>query len=359
MIDYRSKTQQELERLMESWGESAFRGRQLFRWLWKPTLSGLDEISEMSKSLRARLVREGFLYDLDIVARQVSSSDTTCKWAFKLFDGSLIETVLIPGDTHTTLCVSSQVGCAMGCTFCKTGSMGFFRNLYPSEIAGQVLAVMKDTSKELWPRNIVYMGMGEPLANFDNVVSSIKILTNELGLNFSKRRITVSTCGVAPLIPRLGKEVDVGLAISLHATTDDLRSRIMPINKRYPLKDLMVACKQFELPKRRRITFEYIVLGGVNHFPDDAKRLAGLIESIPSKINLIAYNEVDGLDFRPPTQEELSDFQALLVKKGFTAIIRKSKGRDIDAACGQLWSNFSKKDKNRKSALVDFVSKHP
>ncbi len=350
MIDYRSKTRKELERLMESWGESAFRGRQLFRWLWKPGLSGLNEISEMSKSLRARLVREGFLYDLEVVARQVSSSDGTCKWAFRLFDGSLIETVLIPGDTHTTLCVSSQVGCAMGCTFCKTGSMGFFRNLYPSEIAGQVLAVMKDTSQKLWPRNIVYMGMGEPLANFENVVSSIKILTNELGLNFSKRRITVSTCGVAPLIPRLSKEVDVGLAISLHATTDELRSRIMPINKRYPLKELMAACKQFELPKRRRITFEYIVLGGVNHFRDDARRLARLLSSIPSKINLIAYNEVDGLDFRPPTREELLCFQDMLVKRGFTAIIRKSKGCDIDAACGQLWSNFSK-EKGRKEAV--------
>ena len=315
MIDYRSKTVEELEQLIISWGEAAFRARQLFKWLWKPGLSDFDDITELPKALRVRLALEGFLYRLDVAGMIASRFDATCKWAFRLFDGKIIETVLIPGNSHTTLCVSSQAGCAMGCSFCKTGTMGFSRNLLPSEIVGQVLGVMEQTEQYLWPRNIVFMGMGEPLANFENVISAIKILTHQLGLNFSTRRITVSTCGLAPKIVRLGKTISVGLAISLHATTDELRNRLMPVNKRYPLKQLMEACRKFEMPKRRRITFEYIVLGGVNHSRQDAKRMARLLNGIPSKINLIPYNKVNGLSFREPTNQELYNFQEQLAQK--------------------------------------------
>ncbi|NPA95705.1 MAG: 23S rRNA (adenine(2503)-C(2))-methyltransferase RlmN [Thermodesulfobacteria bacterium] len=323
---------------MESWGEAAFRGRQLFKWLWTPGFASLDEVTDLPKTLRARLALEGYVYNLETVSVVASKLDDTCKWAFRLEDGSVIETVLIPGDSHATLCVSSQVGCAMGCRFCKTGSMGFVRNLSPSEIAGQVLSVIEQLGSEQRPRNLVFMGMGEPLANFENVVASIRILSSELGLNYSKRRITVSTSGIAPKIVELGNEIDVGLAISLHATTNSLRDRLMPINRRYPLEVLMDACRRFKLPRRRRITFEYIVLKGLNHSREDANRLARLLDGIPSKINLIPYNYVEGLEFQAPSEREVLDFQKLLIDKGFTAIIRKSRGRDIEAACGQLWS---------------------
>ncbi len=338
MIDYRSKTVNELEELMKSWGEAAFRGRQLFKWLWTPGFSSLHDITDLPKSLRARLAIEGFVYNLETVSLVASRFDDTCKWAFRLTDGSVIETVYIPGDSHATLCVSSQVGCAMGCRFCKTGSMGFIRNLTPSEIAGQVLSVIEQLGHEERPRNIVFMGMGEPLANFHNVVASIKILSHDLGLNYSKRRITVSTCGIAPKIVELGEAVDVGLAISLHATTDSLREKLMPVNRRYPLDVLMDACRRFRLPRRRRITFEYIVIKDLNHSKRDAERLCRLLKGIPSKINLIPYNHVDGLEFEAPGEEDVLRFQQSLIEQGFTAIIRKSRGRDIDAACGQLWS---------------------
>ena len=341
MIDYRSKTLEELQEIINRLGEPSFRAKQLFKWLWKPGFSSFDQITDLPKALRVRLALEGFLYNLETVQVVSSRLDETCKWAFRLFDNKVIETVLIPGDGHTTLCVSSQVGCAMGCRFCKTGTMGFSRNLVPSEIAGQVISVIEQTEPDLWPRNIVFMGMGEPLANFRNVVSAIKILTHELGLNFSKRRVTVSTCGLAPQIERLGNEIQVGLAISLHATTDELRDRLMPINKKYPIRELMMACRRFKLPKRRRITFEYLILKGLNHFESDAKRLSVLLKGIPSKINLIPYNEVKGLEFKSPTQDEVLDFQSHLRKRGFTAIVRKSRGSDIEAACGQLWSKVT------------------
>ncbi len=338
MIDYRSKTPAELEVLMESWGEAAFRARQFFKWLWKPGFSGITEITELPKALRARLAIEGLVYDLKVQEVITSLLDGTVKWAFRLSDGAIIETVLIPSNSHTTLCISSQVGCGMGCRFCRTGTMGFERNLVPSEIAGQVLAVLEQTERERWPRNIVFMGMGEPLANFENVVSAVRILTHELGLNFSKRRITVSTCGLAPQIVRLGKETEVGLAISLHATTDELRDKIMPVNRRYPLGELMEACRRYRLPRRRRITFEYIIFRGLNHSQQDALRLSHLLRGIPSKINLIAYNQVQGLGFDAPRHEDVAQFQRYLLNIGFTAVVRKSRGRDINAACGQLWA---------------------
>ncbi len=335
MIDVRSKTVQELELFMESIGEAAFRGRQLFKWCWKPGINDFNQITEFSKVLRQKLKNYGFFYKVEVADKKISKDGTT-KWAFKLIDGHIIESVLIPERTHFTLCVSTQVGCAMKCRFCRTGLMGFKRNLTPSEIAIQPLKAMEEMDEPNNLRNLVFMGMGEPLANFDNLLSALKILTSDLGLNFSTRKITVSTCGIVPKIMELGKHTDVGLAISLHATTDEIRNKIMPINKRYNLASLLDACKKFPLPRRRRITFEYILLQDINDSELDAKRLAKLLRPIPSKINLIPFNKSKGIEFKEPSYENVLRFQEILKKEGYTAIIRKSKGKDIAAACGQL-----------------------
>ena len=338
MIDFRSLSRSDLEALMQAWGQPVFRGRQLFRWLWRPGFRSLHKLTEFSKELRSWISQKGYVYHMEAVQRQCSL-DGTIKWAFRLRDGLIIETVLIPERDHTTVCISSQAGCAMGCAFCHTARMGLSRNLLPSEIAGQVLVVAESVPAEGRPRNIVFMGMGEPLANLDNVIKAIRILTDDLGLNFSQRRITVSTCGLVPEIYKLGEAAEVGLAVSLHATTDKTRSRLMPINRVYPIGELLHACKLFKMPKRRRITFEYLLIKGINDFEQDAYKLARLLGGIRSKINIIPYNYCPGVEFEEPDREAVSRFQDILKSKGFTAVIRKSRGRDIEAACGQLCSN--------------------
>ena len=335
MTDVRSLSCSELESLVEERGLPAFRGRQLFKWLWKNGIYSIEEITEFSRSLRRDLAGLLFIYNLEQIRRQ-SSRDGTVKWAYRLKDGLVIETVLIPERDHTTLCVSSQAGCAMGCTFCLTGKMGFFRNLAPSEIAGQVLAAIRDVPRQQRPRNLVFMGMGEPLANFENLLAAMEILKSDLGLNFSDRRITVSTCGIAPKIIELGQRSRTGLAISLHATTDEQRDRLMPVNRTYPISELLSACRQFKLPSRRRITFEYLLIRGINDSREDAYRLSQLLTDLPSKVNLIPFNECAELSFREPERESVLEFQTVLKRLNHTVIIRKSKGRDIDAACGQL-----------------------
>ncbi len=335
MIDICSKTRKELEEFFKERNEAAFRGRQLFKWLWQKGVNSFNEMTDLPKSFREELSHSCFIYSLKPFKKELSQ-DGTIKWALRLKDGLVIETVAIPEKDHFTICISSQVGCGMGCLFCKTGTMGLKRNLEPSEIACQALFVKKELSKSLPVRNIVFMGMGEPLANLENVLKAIEILTDDLGLSFSKRRITVSTSGIVPKIVELGKRADVGLAISLHATTDKIRNKLMPINKKYPINKLLSVCKNYNLPKRRRITFEYLLIKGINDSLDDAKRLSRLLAEIPSKINLIPFNPVDGLEFRAPDFENIMEFQEILKSKGYTTIIRKSKGRDISAACGQL-----------------------
>ena len=335
MIDICSKNRKELEEFFKKKDGAAFRGRQLFKWIWQKGSSSFKEMTDLPRGLREELSHSCFIYSLKPIKKNVSQ-DGTIKWALGLLDGLVIETVAIPERDHFTLCISSQVGCAMGCLFCKTGTMGLKRNLEPSEIACQALFARKELSKDLPVRNIVFMGMGEPLANLENVLKAIEILTDHLGLSFSKRRITVSTSGIVPKIVELGKRTDVGLAISLHATTDRVRNRLMPINRRYPINELLSACKNYDLPKRRRITFEYLLIKGINDSPDDARRLSRLLAEIPSKINLIPFNPVDGFDYAPPDFEKITEFQQILKSKGYTTIIRKSKGKDIGAACGQL-----------------------
>lgn len=330
-------TRQELEALAVSLGFSAFRGRQLFRWLWRPGFVNMEQATDLARDTRRIFAEKGRIYNLELHKRQVSR-DGTEKFGFRLSDGLTIEAVLIPEEDHYTLCLSTQAGCAMGCAFCHTARMGFKRNLLPSEIAGQVLAVQGLVAPHKWPRNLVFMGMGEPLANLAHLLTSLNILSDDLGLNFSSRRITVSTCGLVPEMLELGSKTTVGLAVSLHATTDEIRDRIMPVNRRYPLKTLLAACKSYPLPKRRRITFEYLLLADVNDSPTDARRLVRLLSNIPSKINLIPFNASVGIPFNAPALERVMEFQAILVNAGFTAIIRKSKGQDIAAACGQLYA---------------------
>lgn len=337
IMDYRSMTRHELELLAVSLGLSAFRGRQLFRWLWRPEFVDMEQATDLSRDTRRLFVKKGRIYSLELHTRQ-TSLDGTEKFGFRLSDGLTIETVLIPEEDHYTLCLSTQVGCAMGCAFCHTARMGFKRNLLPSEIAGQVLAVQGIVDANKWPRNLVFMGMGEPLANLKHLLTSLNILCDELGLNFSSRRITVSTCGLVPEMLEFGSKTAAGLAISLHATTNEVRDHLMPVNRRYSLTTLLSACKIYPLPKRRRITFEYLLLADVNDSPEDARRLVRLLSNIPSKINLIPFNASEGIPFNAPFLQRVLEFQAILVSAGFTAIIRKSKGQDIAAACGQLYT---------------------
>jgi len=346
LIDIRNMTRKGLEAWAEGQGLQPFRGRQIFKWLWLDRPAAFRDFTDISKGLRAQLEEQFFLYDLVAVSKQVSR-DGTIKWAFRLSDGETVESVLIPEADHTTLCLSTQVGCRMGCRFCLTARMGFSRNLTASEIAGQALAairLLKEGSPAIQrPRNIVFMGMGEPLDNLSNLIAAIEILTDELGLNFSLRRITVSTSGLVPEMIELGKALDIGLAVSLHATTNQVRDRLMPINRRFPIERLMKGCRDFPMSKRRRITFEYLMLKGINDSVDDARRLVRLLKGIPSKVNLIPFNPCPELPFEASDKEAIARFQEILKGANLTAIIRKSKGQDILAACGQLNSRLSRR----------------
>jgi 23S rRNA (adenine2503-C2)-methyltransferase len=270
------------------------------------------------------------------IDRLQTSVDGTKKALFRLADGLTVESVLIPGRTHWTACISTQAGCAMGCRFCLTGRQGLRRNLLPSEITGQMTMLRRHTPEGPQIKNIVLMGMGEPLANYDHTVKAIRILTSDHGLGFSNRRITVSTCGLAPQIVRLGQEICVNLAISLNAPDDRRRDELMPINRKYPLAELLAACRDYPMPGRRMLTFEYILMAGVNDAPADAAHLARLLKGIHCKFNLIAFNEFPGSPYRTPSPEAVSAFQQVLLDHHYTAILRASKGRDILAACGQL-----------------------
>jgi 23S rRNA (adenine2503-C2)-methyltransferase len=265
------------------------------------------------------------------------SVDGTRKYLFTLHDQALIESVCIPMKEHLTLCISSQVGCSVNCVFCLTGQQGFTRQLTSGEILGQVLAVQQDLPSEERISNIVFMGMGEPLLNYHATVKAIRMMLAEEGLNFSNRKITVSTAGIIPGIQRLGQEdFTINLAVSLNAATDEIRSRLMPVNRTYPLAQLLNACRAYPLAERRRITFEYILLNGINDTPDHAKILTKILQGIRCKINLIPYNTTLNSPYLPSPEEHILAFQNVLSQHGYSAFIRESKGADISAACGQL-----------------------
>jgi 23S rRNA (adenine2503-C2)-methyltransferase len=266
----------------------------------------------------------------------LESKDGTKKALLRLEDGLFIESVLIPGKSHWTICISTQAGCAMDCKFCLTARQGWKRNLQPSEIAGQLIALKQETSGGPNIKNIVMMGMGEPLANYKNTLKAINILTCDFGLGFSNRKITVSTCGLAPQIVQLGRDVCINLAVSLNAPDNAIRDKLMPVNKKYPLQVLLDACKNYPMPGRRLLTFEYILIKDVNSSINDALKLAALLKDLRCKLNLIVLNEFPGSPFKSPPPKEVEAFQQILIKKHYTTMIRASKGSDIFAACGQL-----------------------
>lgn len=332
-INLKSLSGEELSVFMKDQGLPTYRTGQLISWVYMKYAASLDEITEFSKDLRARLGESCYIGGLSVLKRQLSS-DGTEKFLFGLEDGESVESVLIPEKDRLTLCISSQVGCAMGCRFCLTGKSGLVRNLKSWEILDQVLSV----NRLIMPRtvtNIVLMGMGEPLANFDEVVDALKRIISCTGI--SKRKITLSTAGLVSKIRELSRKApDVNLAVSLNATTDEVRDSIMPVNKKYPIRSLIEACRNYPLRPMRKITFEYVLIAGVNDSPADARRLVRLLRGIPCKINLIPFNPFEESDLQRPSDAGVLVFQELLTDNSLTALIRESKGQDIRAACGQL-----------------------
>ena len=339
-IDLKGLDTRETEEWVEGLGLEKYRGRQIRQWIFKKFASSYDEMTNLSASLRNLLKEKTNINHLEKIKTQISK-DATEKYLFRLFDGQQIESVLIPERDHYTLCISSQAGCAMGCTFCLTARQGLKRNLTPSEIIDQVIHAKRSIKEPDRLTNIVFMGMGEPLANYYGVIRAIGNMIAEDGMNFSHRKVTLSTCGLVPMIRALGRDTTVNLAVSLNAADDEIRNLLMPVNKKHNLKSLIAACRDFPLPNRRMITFEYVLIKGINDRSKDAMNLVKLLSGLQAKINLIPYNPLPGADMATPSMESVLEFQDILIKNLFTAIIRKSKGRDISAACGQLNGEFT------------------
>jgi len=334
--DVVGQSREELETLLEAMGQPRYRGRQLFQWVQARRATTSEAMTSLSRPLRSLLAGH-VRVDRPGLVRLQRATDGTRKYLFRLADGEEIESVLIPDDGRLTACISTQVGCPLACRFCLTGLMGMRRNLTAGEIVGQVLTLQDALDREERISNLVLMGMGEPLLNFPNVEKALRILCDELGANFSPRRITLSTAGHVPGIQRLAaSNLNVNLAVSLSATTDAVRDQIMPINKRWPIAALLEACREYPLPNRRRLTFEYVMLDGVNDSPEDARRLAKLLRGIRCKVNLIPFNATPDLPDRPSPRERVEAFQKTLHDAGLTATVRESRGRDISAACGML-----------------------
>ena len=345
LIDIKSFTLDELTERLESLGKARFRATQIFKWLYKRDAAGFEEMTDLSMALRQELA-ESFAINRFPVLDSQKSEDGTEKLLLGLPDGENVEVVLIPGEHgRLTLCISSQIGCKLKCGFCRTGTMGFTRDLTSGEIVEQVQAAGRylggDTRERI--TNLVLMGMGEPLLNYDNVVRAIRTMYTEHGLNYSSRKITISTAGVLPAMERLGREIEVSVAISLHAVDNETRSMLMPINKKYPIEALMEVCRNYPLGTRRRLTFEYLLIHGVNDSLEDAKKLAKLMRTVKSKVNLIPFNRFEGCSWEPPDWDHILAFQKVLLDGSVTTIIRKSRGEDILAACGQLKSRHQRK----------------
>ena len=328
----------ELEDLAVGLGASRYRGRQLATWIFRKSVFDLEAMTDLPKDFRAALAERAVVEVLE-PERLIPSQDGSQKLVFALHGGSRISSVLMPDDDRMTLCVSTQAGCGFTCAFCLTGVMGLERNLTAAEIVGQVLAANRLLEGEgRRATHIVFMGMGEPLANYAALVKSLRILTDaKLGVAYSPRRLTVSTVGLVPGIEKLGREdLKVNLAISLHATTDDVRSRLMPVNRSFDLAALMAAVGRYPLASRQRVFFEYVMLEDVNDTADDARRLARLLRGLKAKVNLIPFNDWEGAKFRRPPLARILSFQSVLLDAGITTTVRWSKGEDIGAACGQL-----------------------
>jgi len=349
--------QQAMKAFFAERGEKAFRASQLLKWLHQHGVDDIETMTNLGKALRARLQQECEIVMPEVIYEQ-ASEDGTIKWLLKLADGNCIETVYIPEGERGTLCVSSQVGCALKCTFCSTARQGFNRNLEVYEIISQVRVAARTLGGGVKDgraiTNVVMMGMGEPLLNFDNVVSAMDLMMDDLAYGLSKRRITLSTAGVVPALDRLREVSDVSLAVSLHATNDELRDEIVPINKKYPISVLLDACRRYIADKpHRKVTFEYVMLEGINDSVAEAKKLVKLLEGIPSKVNLIPFNPFPGSDYLCSKREVIDRFQETLIKAGLVTIRRKTRGEDIDAACGQLVGKVQ--DRTRRSASFGVI----
>ena len=335
-IDLKNLSPLELEEFIASFGKERYRSIQILRWLYQKSIHSIDEMTNLSKRLREELSQTSSISTLHPLKVE-QARDGTKKFLFQLEDGNRIESVLIPDKARLTLCVSTQAGCALGCRFCLTGRNGFKRNLAVSEILNQILSVRETLTGEKSITNVVLMGMGEPLANYKNTLKAIGLMVNPDAFKFSSRRITLSTVGLLPELERLAQEtIQFRLAISLNATDEESRSHLMPINHRYPLNRVLEACRNFPLRRRARITFEYVLVKGVNDSSQDARRLLRILRGIPSKVNLIPLNEAPGIPFKKPSEDKIARFQEILMQGGLTAIVRKSKGAEISAACGQL-----------------------
>ncbi|OUR65120.1 23S rRNA (adenine(2503)-C(2))-methyltransferase [Methylophaga sp. 42_25_T18] len=342
---------QGLEAFFVELDEKAFRARQLLQWIHQYRVVDFAEMTNLSKTLRQKLLDTAEVSPPE-VQHEYISKDGTRKWIIKLSCGNSIETVFIPEDGRGTLCVSSQVGCALACTFCSTAQQGFNRNLTASEIIGQVWlaneALGKDPKGNRVVTNVVMMGMGEPLANYKNVIAAMKLMRDDLAYGISWRRVTLSTSGMVPMIDKLREDCHVSLAVSLHAANDKLRSEIIPLNDKYPIKELLAACKRYvDGHQRRHITIEYVLLDGINDSAQDAKDLVRILKGLPSKINLIPFNPFPGTDYRCSSRNVIMRFKQQLIDAGLVATIRKTRGDDIVAACGQLAGEVQ--DKTRRT----------
>lgn len=332
-------------------GEKPFHGTQVIQWLHQRGVVEFADMTDLSKSLRGKL-GEAANVQLPEIIRDQQASDGTRKWLLKLGDGNCIETVFIPEDDRGTLCVSSQAGCVLNCSFCSTARQGFNRNLTTGEIISQLWVAAQalgQTHEKRIITNVVMMGMGEPLLNFDNVIPAMNLMLDDHAYGLSRRRVTLSTAGVVPMIDRLAEVLPVSLAVSLHATTDELRDELVPINKKYPITELLDACRRYVSgDNRRRITFEYVMLDGINDRPEHARQLARLLADVPSKVNLIPFNPFPGSPYRRSPQAAIDHFRDELLKRNLVTVTRKTRGDDIDAACGQLAGKVQ--DRTRRSS---------
>jgi 23S rRNA (adenine2503-C2)-methyltransferase len=334
--DLRNLSSSELEAFIASFGKERYRTIQILRWLYQKGVHSFDEMTNLSKRFREQLSQVSFISILHPL-RIEETRDGTKKFLFELQNKNRIESVLIPDKGRLTLCISTQAGCAFGCKFCLTGKMGWKRNLTTSEILNQILAVRETLHGKRSITNIVLMGMGEPLANYENTMKAIELMLHPDAFKFSSRRVTLSTVGLLPEMEKMTKErIRFRLAISLNATDEETRSDLMPVNRRYPLKKVLELCRRFPLQPRSRITFEYVMVKDINDSSLDAKRLLKMLKGIPSKVNLIPLNEAPGIPFKRPSDETVREFQEILMEGGLTAIVRTSKGAEISAACGQL-----------------------
>jgi 23S rRNA (adenine2503-C2)-methyltransferase len=345
--------------LMSQLGEKPFRATQVLQWVHQYGAS-IDEMSNLSKAFRQKLSEIAVIRPPEIIHEQISS-DGTCKWLMRIGEHDNVETVFIPEDDRGTLCVSSQVGCALNCSFCSTATQGFSRNLSTAEIIGQVYQAVRRLSQDNKKHdrqvtNVVMMGMGEPLLNLDNVVPALSLMMDDFAYGLSKRRVTLSTSGVVPNMYQLKELSDVALAVSLHAPNDELRNELVPVNKKYPLKELMDICRNYFDPNsRRRITFEYVMLDGVNDQTKHAKELIRLLEGVPAKVNLIPFNTFPGTKYQCTPRPLIEKFQKQLLAAGLNTTIRKTRGDDIDGACGQLVGRFADRTKRRERMLKKIV----